>query len=87
MVLTYYNNKWRYRPTTRIDTLDHSDPFLIARLYGFSFLMPVVRYYNKGGCNLAYEKVYLVEVLNVGLYNIMLGNHILEKSKPNPNDL
>ncbi len=87
MVLTCYNNKWRYRPTTRIDALNHSDPFPIARLYSFSFPTPVVRHYNKGGCNLAYKKAYLVEVPDVGLYNTMFGNYILEKSKPNPNNL
>src|SRR6266699_3260583 len=87
MILAYYNDKWRYRPTTRIDTLDYSDLFPIARLYGFSFLTPVVRRYNKGGCDLAYEKACFVEILDVGLYNTMFGNYILEKSKPSPNDL
>jgi len=87
MVLIYYNNKWRYRLTIRIDVLDYSDLFLIARLYGFSFFTPIIRCYNKGGCDLAYEKVCFVEVLNVGLYDIMLGNYILEKSKSSFNDL
>ncbi len=87
MVLTYYNNKWKYRLTIRIDVLDHSDPFSIAKLYSFSFFIPVVQYYNKSRCNLTYKKAYLVEILNIGLYNIILGNYILEKSKPSPNDL
>ncbi len=87
MVLICYNDKWRYRLTIRIDALDYSDPFPIAKLYGFSFFTPVVRCYNKGGYDLAYEKACLVEILDVGLYNTMFSNHILEKSKPSFNDL
>ena len=87
MILACHNNKWRYRPTTKIDILDYNDPFPIAKLYGFSFLTSVVRYYNKDGYNLAYKKVYLVEILNIGLYDIIFGNYILKKSKPNPNNL
>ena len=34
-----------------------------------------------------YEKVYFVEVPDVGLYNIMFGNYILKKSKLNLNNL
>ena len=85
MVLTCYNNKWRYRPTTRIDALNHSDPFPIARLYDFNFFTPVVQHHNKSGYNLAYKKAYLVEILDVGFYNIIFNNHILEKPKPNSN--
>jgi len=87
MVLTYYNNKWRHRLTTRIDALNHNDPFPITRLYSFNFLTPVVQHYNKDGYNLVHKKTYLVEVPDVGLYNIMFDNHILEKSKPSPNNL
>src|SRR6266699_7214124 len=87
IVLIYYNDKWRYRPTIRIDALNHSDPFPIAKLYNFSFPTPVVQRYNKGGCDLAYEKACLIEVPDVGLYDTMFGNYILEKSKPSPNDL
>ena len=87
MVLAYYNDKWRYRLTIRIDTLDYNDLFPIVKLYNFNFFISVVRCYNKDGCDLAYKKVYLVEVLNVGLYNIIFSDHILEKSKPSFNDL
>ncbi len=87
MILTYYNNKWRHRPTTRINALNHNDPFPIARLYSFNFPIPIVRHYNKNGYNLAYKKTCLVEIPDIGLYNIMLGNHILEKLKPSFNDL
>ena len=87
IILACYNDKWRHRPTIRIDTLDHSDLFPIARLYSFNFSTPVVRRYNKDRYNLAYEKACLIEVLNVGFYNIIFDNHILEKSKPNPNNL
>ncbi len=87
MVLTCYNNKWKYRPTTRIDVLNYSDPFSITKLYSFNFLMPVIQYYNKNGCDLIYKKAYLVEILNIGFYNIILDNYILEKSKPSLNDL
>ncbi len=87
MVLTCYNDKWRHRPTTRIDVLDYSNPFPIARLHGFSFLTPVVRCYNKGRCDLAYKKACFVEVPDIGLYDIIFGNHILEKLKSSLNDL
>ncbi len=87
MVLIYYNNKQRYRLTIRIDALDYSDLFLIIRLYSFSFLIPVIRYYNKGRYDLVYKKVYLVEVLDVGFYNIIFDNYILKKPKPNFNYL
>ena len=87
IILICHNNKWRHRPTIRIDALDYNNPFPIARLYGFSFLTPVVRRYNKSGYNLAHKKACLVEVSDVGLYNIIFGNYILEKSKPSPNDL
>ena len=87
MVLTYYNNKWKYRPTTRIDTLNHSDPFSITRLYNFNFLILIVRRYNKDGYNLAYKKVCLIEIPNDGFYNIIFNNYILKKSKPNFNNL
>ncbi len=87
MIFTCYNDKWRYRPTIKINILDHNDLFPIARLYNFSFFTPVVWYYNKGGYDLAYKKAYLVEVLNIGFYNTMFGNHILEKLKSNLNDL
>ncbi len=42
MVLTYYNNKWKHRPTTKINALDYNDIFSIVRLYSFNFLIPVV---------------------------------------------
>src|SRR6266699_6644991 len=87
MILACYNNKLRYRPTIRIDILNYNNLFLIAKLYNFSFLMPVVRYYNKNGCNLVYKKAYFIEVLDVGLYNIIFDNYILEKSKSNFNNL
>ncbi len=87
MILACYNDKWRYRPIIRINTLDHSNLFPIVKLYSFSFFMPIIQYYNKGGCNLAYKKVCFVEVLDVGFYNIMFGNYILEKSKLSSNDL
>ncbi len=87
MILTCHNDKWRYRSTIRIDVLNYNNLFPIARLYSFSFLIPVVRYYNKDGCNLAYEKVCLVEIPDVGFYNTIFGNYILEKSKPSFNNL
>src|SRR6266699_815407 len=87
MILTYYNDKWQYHPTIRIDILDYNDPLPIAKLYNFNFPIPVVQYYNKGGYDLAYKKAGLVEVLNIGLYNIIFGNHILEKLKSNLNNL
>ena len=87
IILTYYNNKWRHRLIIRIDVLDYNDPFPITRLYNFNFPTLIVRYYNKGGYDLAYEKAYLVEVSDVGLYNIIFGNYILKKSKSNFNDL
>ncbi len=87
MVLTYYNNKWKYCSTIRINVLNYNDLFSIAKLYSFNFLTPIVQYYNKDRCNLAYKKVCLVEVLNIGLYNIMFSNYILKKSKPNFNNL
>ncbi len=87
IVLIYYNDKWRYRPTIRIDALNHSDPFPIAKLYNFNFLTPVVWHYNKDRCNLIYKKAYFIEVLNVRFYNIIFDNYILEKLKPNFNYL
>ncbi len=87
MILACYNNKWRYRPTIRIDVLDYSDLFPIVKLYSFNFLTPIVQHYNKDRCDLAYEKAYFVEVLNIGLYNIIFGNYILKKSKLNSNNL
>jgi len=85
--LVYYNDKWRYRLTIRIDVLNYSDLFSIVKLYSFNFLTSVVRRYNKGGCDLTYKKAYFVEVLDVGFYDTMFSNYILEKSKPSFNDL
>jgi len=87
IVLTYYNNKWKHHLTTRINTLNHNDPFPIAKLHSFNFPIPVIRRYNKDGYNLAHKKTYLVEVLNIRLYNTILDNYILEKSKSNFNDI
>ncbi len=87
IILTYYNNKWRHRPTIRINTLDYNDPFSITRLYSFSFSTPIVRHHNKSGCNLAYKKACLIEIPDIGFHNIILNNYILEKSKSNPNNL
>jgi len=87
MILACYNNKWRYCLTIRIDVLDYNDLFSIARLYSFNFLLPVVRHYNKDGYNLIYKKAYLVEILNIGFYNIMFDNYILEKLKLGSNNL
>ena len=87
MILTYYNDKWRYYPAARIDILNYSKLFSIVKLYSFSFLTPMVRRYNKSRYNLAYKKAYLVEILNVGLYDTIFGNHILEKKKLNSNYL
>ncbi len=51
------------------------------------FFTSVVRHYNKDRYDLTHKKTYFVEVLNIGLYNTIFGNHILKKSKPNPNNL
>ena len=87
IILSYYNNKWRYCPTIRIDTLNYNNPFPIVKLYGFNFPTPVVQHHNKDECNLAYKKVCLVEIPDIGFYNIMFGNHILEKLKSSLNNL
>ncbi len=87
MILVYYNNKWRYRLTTKIDTLDYNNLFSIAKLYSFNFFIPVIRHYNKDKYNLTYKKVYFVEIPNIGFYNIIFDNHILKKSKSNFNNL
>ncbi len=87
IILIYHNDKWQYRLIIKIDILNYSNLFPIARLYSFSFLISIVRCYNKGRCNLAYEKVYLVEVLDIGLYNTIFDNYILKKSKPSSNNL
>ncbi len=87
MILICYNNKWRYCSTIRIDILDYNDLFPITKLYNFNFSTPVVQRYNKDGYDLAYKKVYLVEIPDIGLYNTIFDNHILEKSKLNFNDL
>ncbi len=86
MILACYNNKWQYRLTTKIDILNYNDLFSIVKLYSFSFLIPVVQYHNKDRYNLAYKKACFIEVLDIGFYNIMFGNYILEKSKPNLNN-
>ncbi len=49
--------------------------------------MLIIQCHNKGGYNLAYKKVYLVEMLDVRLYNTIFGNYILEKLKLSSNDL
>src|SRR6266699_241794 len=59
MILTYYNDKWRHRPTIKIDILNHNNPFSIAKLYSFNFSISIVQCYNKGGYDLAYKKAYL----------------------------
>ncbi len=87
MILTYYNDKWQYRLIIKIDVLNYSDLFPIVRLYSFNFFTSVVQYYNKGRYNLVYKKAYLVEIPDVGLYNIIFDNYILEKLKLNFNDL
>ncbi len=87
MILIYYNDKWKYHSITKIDILNHNDLFSIVRLYSFNFPISVIRRYNKNRYNLVYKKTYLVEVLNVGLYNTIFGNYILKKSKSNFNNL
>src|SRR6266566_5655012 len=87
MILAYYNNKWQYYLTARIDVLNYNDLFPIAKLYSFSFFIFIVRRYNKDGYNLAYEKVDLVEVLDIGFYDTIFGNYILKKPKLNFNNL
>jgi len=87
IILAYYNDKWRYRSIIKIDTLNHNNLFPIVKLYSFNFLTPIVQHYNKDGYNLTYKKACLVEILDIGLYNIIFNNHILKKSKPNPNNL
>ncbi len=87
MVLTYYNNKWQHRLTIRIDVLDYSNPFSIARLYSFNFSILVIQRYNKGGYDLVYKKACFVEIPDVGFYDTMFGDYILEKSKLSLNDL
>ena len=67
--------------------MNYNDPFSIVKLYSFNFLMPIVRYYNKDKYNLAYKKACFVEVLDIGLYNIIFGDYILKKSKSNFNNL
>ena len=86
MILTCYNNKWRHCPTIKINVLDYNNLFLIIRLYSFNFFTLVVQYYNKSGRDLVYKKACLVEIPNVGFYNIIFSNYILEKSKLNSND-
>ena len=83
----YNNNKWQYRSTVRINTLNHNDLFPIAKLYSFNFLIFIVQYYNKGKYDLAYEKAGLIEILNIIFYNIIFNNYILKKSKSNFNYL
>ena len=87
MILTCDNNKWRYRLIVKINVLNYNNPFLIIKLYNFNFFISVVQRYNKSRYNLVYKKIDLIEVLNVKLYNIIFGNYILEKSKPNLNNL
>ncbi len=87
MILIYDNDKWRYCLTARINVLDYNDPFPIAKLYSFSFLTFIVRCHNKDGCDLTYKKAGLIEVPDIAFYNTVFGNYILEKSKPNLNDL
>ncbi len=87
MILAYYNNKWQYRPTIKIDVLDYNNPFLITKLYSFNFFISVVQHYNKDRYNLTYKKVCLVKILNIGFYNIIFSIYILKKSKSNSNDL
>src|SRR6266566_6970604 len=79
IILIYDNDKWQYRLTVKINILDYNDPFSIARLYGFSFPMSIVRYHNKDGYDLAYEKAGFIEIPDIVLYNIIFGNYILEK--------
>ncbi len=87
IILAYHNDKQRYRPIIKIDTLDYNDLFPIARLYDFSFFTPVVQRYNKNGYNLIYKKTCLIEVPDIELYNIIFSNYILEKLKSSSNDL
>ncbi len=87
MVLTCYNDKWKYCLTIRIDILDHNNPFPIIKLYNFNFFTPVIEYYNKNGYNLVYKKVCFVEIPNIGFHNIIFSNYILEKLKLSFNDL
>ncbi len=87
MILAYYNDKWRYYPTVRINILDYSDPFPIVRLYNFSFFIFIVRRYNKSRYDLVYKKACFVEILDVRFYDTMFGDYILEKSKPSFNNL
>ena len=57
------------------------------KVVAISIFEIVLPYYNKNGYYLAHKKTYLIEILDIGLYNIIFGNYILEKSKSNPNNL
>ncbi len=49
--------------------------------------MFIIRCYNKSKYNLAYKKAGLIEIPDIVFYDIVFGNYILKKLKPNFNYL
>ncbi len=85
MILIYYNDKWQYHPTARINTLDYNDPFLIVKLYSFNFPIFIIQHYNKDKYDLIYKKAGFIEISNITFHNTIFNNYILKKPKPNFN--
>jgi hypothetical protein len=69
------------------DCLDNCNPFPITRLDRLCFCPSVGACHNYSSRNNSYHKASLVEVIDIRLTNRVLGNCILHKLKPAPNNL
>jgi hypothetical protein len=87
VVLRGQDDEWRDGPTKGIDALDHRCPFTVTRL-GQLYLATAIRgrdyYAYKDN---AYYKPGLVEVVDIVIYNTILGLNVLYESKLLANDL
>ena len=87
MVLRGQDDEWRDGPTEGIDALDHRCPFTVARL-GQLYLATAIQGRNYYTCeDNAHYKPGLVEVVDIVIYNTVLGLNVLYESKPLANSL
>lgn len=79
MVGAFHGDKRREALTVRTDTLDHGDPFPIARLDLLSLSAPIGAGYDYRGRDLAYHEAGLVEVIDILVLDTVFRLQIYEK--------
>lgn len=82
VIFAFDDNKRRDRPAKDVDSLDYGNPFTIPRLL---FFRPATTFYVRNyhrGRDKAHQKVSLVKVVHICLYDAVFRNCVSHKSKP-----